>query len=243
MDRARGTGDDLVEEFPENIQGDPNFNVGGVDRQLPDDLQLEQLRSYIESTYDPDSAQYLALLPDRITHAAMLMLGSAVDHTMPGVAFTDNISQKSCELGEIFGEQSPTWIISVWDGPRIAKDHFFRPEAAALAQLSGHVVLDVDDAADAERAVEYAREQGADKVGVWAFSSGCAYVPTSADAVALTFPTKVGTYEVPTFVQVGTVDTEGAKVDGAETYHSTRYIQTPAEARRKIRDLAAFFRG
>ncbi|WP_246819712.1 alpha/beta hydrolase [Corynebacterium sp. HMSC074A01] len=241
MDRPGEAGEDLVDEYPENIQGDPNFNVGGVDRQLPDDLQLEQLRSYIESTYDPESPQYLALLPDRITHAAMLMLGSAVDHTMPGVAYTDNISQKSCELGEIFGE-STSWIISLWDGPKVAKEHFFRPEAAALAQLSGCAVLDVDDVGAASRAVDFARANGAETVAVWAFSSGCGYIPDGADKVALTFPTKVVPLDVPTFTQVGTADSIGAKIEGAETYHSTHYIQTPAEARRKVRDLADFFR-
>ena len=96
MDRPRGQGEDLVDEYPENVQGDPDFNVGGVDRPLPDALQLEQLVSYIEATYDPDSPQYLALLPDRITHAAMLMLGSAVDHTMPGVAYTGEVASRSC---------------------------------------------------------------------------------------------------------------------------------------------------
>ena len=241
MDRAGEAGEDLVDEYPENIQGDPNFNVGGVDRQLPDDLQLEQLRSYIESTYDPDSPQYLALLPDRITHAAMLMLGSAVDHTMPGVAYTDNISQKSCELGEIFGD-SASWIISLWDGPHVAKDHFFRPEAAALAQLSGCTELDVDDVGDASSAVAFARNSGAKTVAVWAFSSGCDYVPKDIDKVAFTFPTKVVRLDVPTFTQVGTEDSIGMKIEGAQTYHSTHYIQTPAEARRKVRDLAKFFR-
>ena len=53
-----------------NEQGDPNFNVGGVKREMPPELQLEQLASYIHATYE-DGPAYLALLPDRITHAAM----------------------------------------------------------------------------------------------------------------------------------------------------------------------------
>mgnify|MGYP007008890552 FL=1 len=61
-----------------NEQGDPDFNVGGVKRDMPPELQLEQLASYMHATYE-DGPNYLALLPDRITHAAMLMLGTAVD--------------------------------------------------------------------------------------------------------------------------------------------------------------------
>lgn len=124
----------------------------------------------------------------------------------------------------------------------MAKEHFFRPEAAALAQLSGCAVLDVDDVREARAAVDFARNSGAKTVGVWAFSSGCGYIPKNVDKVALTFPTKVVTLDVPTFTQVGTEDSIGAKIEGAETYHSTHYIQTPAEARRKVRDLAEFFR-
>ena len=85
MDRAGGSGDDLVDEYPLNEQGDPNFNVGGIKRDMPPELQLEQLASYIHATYE-DGPNYLALLPDRITHAAMLMLGTAVDHALPAVA-------------------------------------------------------------------------------------------------------------------------------------------------------------
>ena len=244
------------EAGPLNDQGSPEFNVGGVERALSPKEQLEQLVSYMNATYpapdttppweggtgDPAEAdRYMGHLADRITHASMLMLGSAVDHTMPGVAYTDKISQKSCELGEIFGN-STSWIISLWDGPHVAKDHFFRPEAAALAQLSGCTVLDVDDVGDASSAVAFARNSGAKTVAVWAFSSGCDYVPKDIDKVAFTFPTKVVRLDVPTFTQVGTEDSIGMKIEGAQTYHSTHYIQTPAEARRKVRDLAEFFR-
>lgn len=239
MDRPRGQGEDLVDEYPENVQGDPDFNVGGVDRPLPDALQLEQLVSYIEATYDPDSPQYLALLPDRITHAAMLMLGSAVDHTMPGVAYTGEVASRSCPLGELYGDDAATWVIALWDGPDSAMEHWFRPEAAAVAQLSGATVLVSDRPDDA---VAFAREQGAETVAVWAFSTGSERLPRDVDALALTFPTKVADLGVPTFLQVGTKDELGAKISDAHEYHSTHYIQTPAEARRRVRNLAEFFR-
>ena len=89
------------DDYPLNDQASEDFNVGGVKRLLPPEQQLEQLVSYLDVTYprpdfrppwqggegDPDPAdRYVALLPDRITHAAMMMLGTAVDHTSPGVA-------------------------------------------------------------------------------------------------------------------------------------------------------------
>ena len=73
------------------------WHIGGQDRQMGEKEQLEQLVAYIDAHYDtpdfrppwagggsPEADQYCALLPDRITHAAMMVLGTAVDHALPG---------------------------------------------------------------------------------------------------------------------------------------------------------------
>ena len=43
----------MVEPINEQLSDD--FHVGGRDREMPPELQLEQLVSYIEATYDPSS--------------------------------------------------------------------------------------------------------------------------------------------------------------------------------------------
>lgn len=169
------------DEGPLNDQGSTDFNVGGVERSLTREQQLEQLVSYMNATYpapdttppwaggagDPaDADRYMALLPDRITHAAMLMLGSALDHTMPGVAYGTKIA-KTRDLpalsdipdtpGEpviparIFvpEERSGRWAVSLhpggfWRGSGAALEMRWRPEVAAAAHLSGTTILDLD---------------------------------------------------------------------------------------------------
>ena len=175
---------------PLNDQGSTEFNVGGVERALLPAEQLEQLLSYMHSTYPEPAAippwtnggsggdgddsdgsgaamdRYIAHLPDRITHAAMLMLGSGLDHSMPGVAYGVNIA-KTRELpalsdipdtaGEpviparIFVPNSPTrrWAVSLhpgglWRGAGPALEMNWRPEVAAAAELSGTTILDLD---------------------------------------------------------------------------------------------------
>ena len=70
-----------------------DFHVGGQDRNLSEAEQLEQLSWYINEhhpmpTAPADKDASLARLPDRPTHAAIPMLGAAVDPTMPGAAST-----------------------------------------------------------------------------------------------------------------------------------------------------------
>jgi len=91
-----------------------DFHVGGQDRNLSEAEQLEQLSWYINEhhpmpTAPADKDAWLARLPDRLTHAAMLMLGAAVDHTMPGVAFTQGVEvQELPELAAVmFIPQQP----------------------------------------------------------------------------------------------------------------------------------------
>ena len=295
MARTRGQGEDLVAQegefaelkqgklddaYPINHQGSDDFQVGGAERSLPDELQLEQLVSYLEATYDTQAEQFLALLPDRITHASMLMLGSAVDHTMPGVAFLGAVAVSAHELGAVFTPSAPTgaWAVSCYLGPRNAREHAWRPEVAGAVELSGTTILDVDLGAAGSGAVgdgsptslvaaaiNYAREQGASSVAVWAFGDAAKLIgDTAADAVVLTYPTALpgpaASGKVRALVQVATRDevapaglaTEAAantKAAGGPagsvtpqviSYHSTHYIATPAESRRRVRDVAEF---
>lgn len=265
MARAGREGEDLVTElkqgspsdaYPENRQDGEEFQVGGVERTLPDELQLEQLVSYLEATYDASAEQFLALLPDRITHAAMLMLGSAVDHTMPGVAFPGGVRAAAHELGTVFTPSSPSgaWGISLFDGPPSAREHSWRPEVAGAAELSGTTILDLDAPADPAAlpaALAAARAQGAETVAVWAFGAAaeaCAGLTGRVDAVVLTYPTALPELDgVPALVQVATRDEEaptGWRLPGTARlaqYHSTHRIATPAESRRRVRDVADFF--
>ncbi|GAA0205727.1 alpha/beta hydrolase fold domain-containing protein [Corynebacterium riegelii] len=247
---------------PVNEQLSEDFHVGGRDREMPPELQLEQLVTYIEATYDQDAAQYLALLPDRITHAAMLMLGSAVDHAMPAVAFADGVTVESVELGEVFVPSSPTgaWAVSLNSEVPGHRSHAWQPDVAAAAELSGVTILDVNDVADAEAALAYARERAGGAGGacagacsVWAFGSAATSVPSGADAYALTFPVKVppetfaAVGSAPVLVQVASRDEVAAPLPAdlpvsftRAEYFSTHFIATPAEMRRRVRDVAEF---
>nr|VDG62067.1 alpha/beta hydrolase fold [Streptococcus thermophilus] len=169
------------EAGPLNDQGSPEFNVGGVERTLSPKEQLEQLVSYMDATYpapdttppwaggsgDPAEAdRYMGHLADRITHASMLMLGSGLDHTMPGVAYGMNIAKvrdlpalsdipdtpgEPELLARVFVPSSPTrrWAVSLhpggwWRGSGVALEQRWRPEVAAAAELSGTTILDLD---------------------------------------------------------------------------------------------------
>src|SRR5699024_4799398 len=111
------------------------WHIGGYDHAMSQEDQLEQLYSQIEAHFplpdftppwkgglgDPTAADnYSAKLTDRITQAAMMVLGSAVDHSMPGVAFTEGIdvSNPSEELTQFTPAEttSTTWIVSFHSG-------------------------------------------------------------------------------------------------------------------------------
>ena len=222
MDRSRGPGDNLVEHI--NEQGDPNFNVGGIKREMPPELQLEQLASYIHATYE-DSPNYLALLPDRITHAAMLMLGTAVDHALPATKWAQQVTVEPHALGAVFVPSKPSgrWAVSLWDGPAAAKDMLWRPDVAAAAELSGTTILDVDNPADAGEAVA---ATGA--TVVWAL--GDVALP-AAENYIVTFPDTQP--QVDGLIQVRA----GSRLEGTE-YYADGFISTPAEIRRRVRDAA-----
>ncbi|HAT1134151.1 alpha/beta hydrolase [Corynebacterium striatum] len=274
-------------------QSDQVWEIGGQDRQLSEEEQLDQLYSYLQVHYplpdfrppwagggSPDADRYCALLPDRITQASMMVLGTAVDHSLPGTKFTDGITQRDTEVGAIFEPTAPNgkWAVSLhsggwWRGDGNALEMQWRPEVAAAAQLSGTTIIDVDyplapehTVADmvesVNKAIAYAREQGAASVTVWGYSSGGALAALApADALLLTFPDfaalsnlpdeiRAG-YELPTeyprtLVQTAVQDeiAERVTIPGAETadYVSTHRISTPAVARQRIMDTADFLR-
>ena len=207
-----------------NEQGDPDFNVGGVKRDMPPELQLEQLASYIHATYE-DGPNYLALLPDRITHAAMLMLGTAVDHALPATKWAGGVTVEPHELGAVFRPSEPNgrWAVSLWDGPTNAKEMLWRPDVAAAAELSGTTILDVDSVDSAAEAVDLV---GAEVV--WAL--GDVALPP-ADRYIVTFPNRQPS--VDGLIQVRA----GSGLEGTE-YHADGFISTPAEIRRRVKDAA-----
>lgn len=214
--------------YPLNEQAADDFNVGGVERSLPPGQQLEQLVSYMHATYpaptvtppwrggdgDPDPAdRYMAHLSDRITHASMLMLGSALDHTMPGVAYPGDVDVREIpELSaHLFVPSTPSgrWAISLhpggwWRGGGIAREFRWQPEVAAAAELSGTTILDLDyplapahDVAamveHVTRALQYVLNHDPASIALWGGSSGAVLATLfaesdSVDALALTYP-------------------------------------------------------
>lgn len=222
-------------EYPVNEQHLDDFNVGGVERSLPPAEQLAQLVSYMESSYpvpdgnDADALdRYLAALPDRLTHAAMLMLGSGLDHSMPGVAYGMNAdASELAELGAVVftpsGSVSPTgrWAVSAHPGfgPR-ALDLYWRPLVAALAQLSGTTIVDVNDPSpDAVTAAfGYASAQSSASVALLSADPVEQHSATLIDTAPLTRPT-------PAYATAAAGEGLGI-------------IATPEEFRRIVREVA-----
>lgn len=208
------------------------FRVGGHERKLSPEQQLEQLSSYIQAHYpapaknppwsdDPTDPAlpdtFDARLPDRITHAAMLMLGSAVDHSTPGVAYGTGVSTQDIDpkllggaAGLLITPSAPNGAYAVslhpggwWKGSGVALEHSWRPEVAAVAELSGVTFVDLDYPLVPEHNLEQVRaavqhtvawirqEHPEAPVYGWGYSSGGALAVLCADlfdALALTFP-------------------------------------------------------
>ena len=67
MDRPRGQGEDLVDEYPENVQGDPDFNVGMYHREASEAVASYLANGAIDATPINQRVQALAqLAPDKI---------------------------------------------------------------------------------------------------------------------------------------------------------------------------------
>lgn len=222
------------------LDADQEWFIGGHDRPMSQEEQLEQLASYLEAHYDlPDftppwkaakpladaasgaaldiqdardaADRYCAHLPDRITHAAMMVLGTAVDHAMPGVAQAGDVNVQAHEFGTVFVPSQPTGTLAValhsggwWRGGGVAQQMHWQPEVAAVAELSGTTILDVDyplapehtvaemiDYVEAAIAALRRTHGAADQqpVTVWGYSSGAALAALiPAAAHILTFP-------------------------------------------------------
>lgn len=131
-----------------------DFVVGGQDRELSPEEQLEQIRWYFQEHYPVgDMEDWLARLPDRLTHAAMMQLGSAADHEMPGVLYSHGIKVSEHGLGVLLTPSAPTGRTAVasWgraDGP--ATENYWIPLVAAAAELSGSTVLVTNRVAEAK---------------------------------------------------------------------------------------------
>lgn len=194
-----------------------DFHIGGNEAGLSPQEQLAQLSWYISEHYplpdaddDREMDRWVARLPDRLTHAAMLVLGSALDHSMPGVSMLGGVSVRA--LPELraarFTPSRPTGRFAVSlhggafrRGAGIALDNAWRPEVAAAAELSGTTIVDVDYPllpaptsemlGAIEAAVAYARAEGATHVTAWGASAGAALavlVSPLVDALLLTRP-------------------------------------------------------
>lgn len=237
-----------------------DFQVGGQDRQLSEVEQLAQLSWYMHEHYPvpedlADLDAWLARLPDRLTHAAMMMLGSAVDHSMPGVAFTAGVDISDSPAGVVCTPSSPNgcWVLAFGGVDKgAAWDNSWLPEVAALAQLSGATIV---DAASAD-AIDYARAQGATWVAAWGDAAGaqraCQLAPR-IDALILTRPIfgELSALPAParwprTLIQRGTADVAATRWADAEAHAEVRdyvaehHVLTPTVARKRLQDAAAF---
>ncbi|MFV8382372.1 hypothetical protein [Corynebacterium hindlerae] len=160
-----------------------DFVVGGQDRELTPEEQLAEITWYFEEHYpQSDQEDWLARLPDRLTHAAMMQLGAAADHEMPGVLYSEGIRLSEHGLGVLFTPSHPTGRTAVasWgrpDGP--ATDNYWYPLVAAAAQLSGTTILVTNQVAEAKSFAPTA----------WGLADGCPLVEDAGyDNYLLTRP-------------------------------------------------------
>lgn len=100
-----------------------------------------------------DAEQAVGRLNDIVTHTSQLVLGVGLDHSIPGVAFTSNGPDISTVDGNtaVFVPSNPTGRIAVslhggpgWHGSGQELEIFWRPTIAAIAELSGTTIVDVD---------------------------------------------------------------------------------------------------
>lgn len=234
------------DEYPINVMGSEDFNVGGVRRTLPPLEQLKQLESYMDAHHprptEPEALdRWMGRLPDRLTHAAMIMLGTAVDHSMPGVAYAGDITVRDVpEVGaRQFIPTNPTgaWAISFHSGGLGQELEFaWRPEVAAVAQLSGVIILDVDLHDASPNAISWARSHNPTALYGWGYKAGATIAAQHTfDKLALTFPEK--DLGVDAFVQVPL----GSSIPGTE-YVATEWVSTPEVARARVLDVAKLFK-
>lgn len=100
-----------------------------------------------------DAEQAVGRLNDIVTHTSQLVLGVGLDHSIPGVAFTSNGPDMHTVDGNtaVFVPSTPTGRVAVslhggpgWHGSGQELEIFWRPTIAAIAELSGTTIIDVD---------------------------------------------------------------------------------------------------
>ncbi|MDU0479707.1 hypothetical protein QVA66_10725 [Staphylococcus chromogenes] len=166
------------------MNDEADFVVGGQDRKLTPEQQLEQLTWYFQEHYPVDNLEdWLARLPDRLVHAAMMQLGSAVGHEWPGTEFTTDVTVAEHPLGTLLcpagSAGDPQVIASFGRPPGPATDNFFLPLVAAAAALSGKRILATSNVPAARPLADAG----------WGFGAGCAHVEDAGfDTIVLTRP-------------------------------------------------------
>ena len=125
------------------------------------DSDLENREPGAQQQLRIDTEAAVARIPDLTTHCAQLVLGAGLDHSMPGVAYV-KASTELIEL-DVTDTQLPGAAVIIpstldaqrppiitlhggpgWQGSGMALDMYWRPTVAALAELSGRAVIDVD---------------------------------------------------------------------------------------------------
>nr|WP_120492809.1 alpha/beta hydrolase [Corynebacterium lactis] len=111
-----------------------------------------------------------ARMPDEIVHGSMMVLGAAVNHTSPYVAYANGtVDVEDTVVGDvpvrIFTPEEPTGSVVVaahgggfWMGNGALRDNAFAANMAALAARSGAIVVDVDYKLAPEHKVETASD-------------------------------------------------------------------------------------
>ena len=199
--------------------------------------QFEEQRAELEN--------YLARLPDRITHAAMIMLGSAVDHSLPVTAFVGNVETRDDEFGRWYIPENPhgvaVAVVGGWWYAGAAREMSWEPEIAGLAGASGRQILSVHFPLQPEATVEQARAfvrqalesaRGDEGIVAWGKWAGADLLLDNAElvdaALAVTFPSSNSAPATDARVLV-------------QDLVAQRHVATPNTSREAIQEIAEFW--
>ena len=245
-----------------------DFQIGGHEREMPESERLEQLASFIEAHYDKPAGweaeaehtgsveqraeleSYLARLPDRITHAAMIMLGSAVDHSLPVTAYAGGIDTHDDEFGRWYIPENPRGVavavVGGWWYGGAAREMAWEPEIAGLAGVSGRQILSVHFPLQPEATVEQARTfvrqavesaRGDGEIVAWGKWAGADLLLDNAelvDSLAVTFSSSDPTS--------GSASATDARVL-VQDLVAQRHVATPTVSREALQNIAEFWDG